>query len=73
MASSHEILVSPQELPAEPGQRERWADNLRVLVIAVVVVWHTAESGGVMADVTPGTRSSTITTVRVTPTRSSSW
>ncbi len=42
MASSHEILASPQEIPAEPGQREQWADNLRVLVIAVVVVWHTA-------------------------------
>jgi fucose 4-O-acetylase-like acetyltransferase len=42
MASSHEILASPQEIPAEPGRRERWADNLRVLVIAVVVVWHTA-------------------------------
>jgi hypothetical protein len=45
MASSHEILASPHETPAEPGQRQRWADNLRVLVIAVVVVWqmwHTA-------------------------------
>jgi fucose 4-O-acetylase-like acetyltransferase len=42
MASSHEILVSSHELSAGPGQRERWADNLRVLVIAVVVVWHTA-------------------------------
>jgi glucans biosynthesis protein C len=42
MASSHEILASPHEIPAEPGQRQRWADNLRVLVIAVVVVWHTA-------------------------------
>ncbi len=42
MASSHEILASPHEVPAGPGQRERWADNLRVLVIAVVVVWHTA-------------------------------
>ena len=42
MASSHEILASPQEIPAEPGHREPWADNLRVLVIAVVVVWHTA-------------------------------
>jgi fucose 4-O-acetylase-like acetyltransferase len=42
MASSHEILVSSHEVPAGPGQRERWADNLRVLVIAVVVVWHTA-------------------------------
>jgi len=42
MASSHEILASPREIPAEPGQREQWADNLRVLVIAVVVVWHTA-------------------------------
>jgi hypothetical protein len=42
MASSHEILASPHETPAEPGQRRRWAHNLRVLVIAVVVVWHTA-------------------------------
>ena len=42
MASSYEILVSPHEIPAAPGQRQRWADNLRVLVIAVVVVWHTA-------------------------------
>lgn len=42
MASSHEILASPHEIPAGPGQRQRWADNLRVLVIAVVVVWHTA-------------------------------
>ena len=42
MASSPEILVSPAESPAGPGQRQRWADNLRVLVIAVVVVWHTA-------------------------------
>jgi hypothetical protein len=42
MASSQEVLASPHEVPAGPGQRERWADNLRVLVIAVVVVWHTA-------------------------------
>jgi fucose 4-O-acetylase-like acetyltransferase len=42
MASSHEILASPHEVPAGSGQRQRWADNLRVLVIAVVVVWHTA-------------------------------
>ena len=42
MASSREVLASPHEVPAEPGQREHWADNLRVLVIAVVVVWHTA-------------------------------
>ena len=42
MASSHEILVSPEGVPAGPGRRQRWADNLRVLVIAVVVVWHTA-------------------------------
>jgi fucose 4-O-acetylase-like acetyltransferase len=42
MASSHETLASPHETPAQPGQRQRWADNLRVLVIAVVVVWHTA-------------------------------
>jgi len=42
MASSHEILASPHEVPDEPGQREHWADSLRVLVIAVVVVWHTA-------------------------------
>jgi len=42
MASSPEILASPPDVPAGPGQRQRWADNLRVLVIAVVVVWHTA-------------------------------
>ena len=42
MASSPEILVAPDESPAGPGQRQHWADNLRVLVIAVVVVWHTA-------------------------------
>jgi len=42
MASSHETLASPPGIPAGPDQRERWADNLRVLVIAVVVVWHTA-------------------------------
>jgi len=42
MASSHEVLASPYGIPAEPGQRQRWADNLRVLVIAAVVVWHTA-------------------------------
>jgi len=42
MASSYKILASPHEVPAEPGRRQRWADNLRVLVIAVVVVWHTA-------------------------------
>jgi fucose 4-O-acetylase-like acetyltransferase len=42
MASSPEILASPYEVPAGPGPREHWADNLRVLVIAVVVVWHTA-------------------------------
>lgn len=42
MASSHEILASPHELPAGPGPRQRWADNLRVLVIAAVVVFHTA-------------------------------
>ena len=42
MASSHEVLASSHEVPAGPGPREHWADNLRVLVIAVVVVWHTA-------------------------------
>jgi len=42
MASSPETLASPHEAPTGPGQRERWADNLRVLVIAVVVIWHTA-------------------------------
>jgi glucans biosynthesis protein C len=42
MASSPEILASPYEVPAGHDQREHWADNLRVLVIAVVVVWHTA-------------------------------
>ena len=41
MASSPEILASPHEIPAGPGPREYWADNLRVRVIAVVVVWHT--------------------------------
>jgi hypothetical protein len=44
MTSSHEILASPHEAPAGPGQRQHWADNLRVLVIAVVVVWHTAQA-----------------------------
>jgi hypothetical protein len=42
MASSPEILAAPHEVPAGPGQREHWADDLRVPVIAVVVVWHTA-------------------------------
>jgi len=42
VASSQEVLASPHEIPAGPGQREHWADNLRVLVIAVVVVWHAA-------------------------------
>lgn len=42
MASSHDLLTSPNEVPAGPGPREHWADNLRVLVIAVVVGWHTA-------------------------------
>ena len=42
MASPLEILASPHGPPAGPGPREHWADNLRVLVIAVVVVWHTA-------------------------------
>jgi len=42
MTSSQEILALPYEVPAGPGQRLHWADNLRVLVIAVVVVWHTA-------------------------------
>ncbi len=42
MASSHEILASPYGSAAAPGPRQHWADNLRVLVIAVVVVWHTA-------------------------------
>ena len=44
MASSQEVLASPYELPAGPGRREHWADNLRVLVIAVVVVWHTTSA-----------------------------
>jgi len=44
MTSSHEILASPHEAPAGPGQRQHWADNLRVLVITVVVVWHTAQA-----------------------------
>ena len=42
MASSQKLLASPHEAPAGPGQREHWADSLRVLVIAVVVVFHTA-------------------------------
>src|SRR5215469_15211491 len=42
MTSSREILASTDESPAGPGQRQHWADNLRVLTIAVVVVWHTA-------------------------------
>ena len=42
MATSPEVLVAPHEVPADPGQRQHWADNLRVLVIAVVVVFHTA-------------------------------
>jgi glucans biosynthesis protein C len=42
MASSHKILAPPREVPAGPGPRQRWADNLRVLVIAAVVVFHTA-------------------------------
>jgi fucose 4-O-acetylase-like acetyltransferase len=42
MASSQDILPLRHAVPAGPGPRERWADNLRVLVIAVVVVWHTA-------------------------------
>jgi fucose 4-O-acetylase-like acetyltransferase len=44
MTSSHQILASPHEVPAGPGQREHWADNLRVLVIAAVVVSHTAQA-----------------------------
>ena len=44
MASSQEVLASPYEVPAGPGRREHWADNLRVLVIAVVVVWHTTSA-----------------------------
>jgi glucans biosynthesis protein C len=44
MASSQEVLALPHEVPAGPGQRQHWADNLRVLVIAVVVVWHTAQA-----------------------------
>jgi glucans biosynthesis protein C len=43
MTSSPAILAAPQ-VPAGPGQRERWADNLRVLVIAAVVVSHTAQA-----------------------------
>jgi len=44
MASSQAVLASPHEVPAGPGQRDYWADNLRVLVIAVVVVWHTTSA-----------------------------
>jgi hypothetical protein len=44
MTSSQEVLASPYEVPAGPGQRQHWADNLRVLVIAAVVVWHTAQA-----------------------------
>jgi len=42
MASSPEVLALPREVPAAPDQRQHWADNLRVLVIAVVVIFHTA-------------------------------
>ncbi len=42
MASSQGLLAPPHDVPAGRGQRENWADNLRVLVITVVVVWHTA-------------------------------
>ena len=42
MASSHEVLALPHEIPAGPSQRQYWPDNLRVLVITVVVVYHTA-------------------------------
>jgi fucose 4-O-acetylase-like acetyltransferase len=42
MASSREVFASPHEVPAGPSQRQYWADNLRVLVITVVVVYHTA-------------------------------
>src|SRR5215831_4812560 len=35
--------ASPRNRPgSRPGPLEHWADNLRMLVIAVVVVWHTA-------------------------------
>jgi glucans biosynthesis protein C len=44
MASSQDVLASPHEVPARLGQRDHWADNLRVLVIAVVVVWHTTSA-----------------------------
>jgi fucose 4-O-acetylase-like acetyltransferase len=44
MASSQKALASPGEVPAAPGQRQHWADNLRVLVIAAVVMWHTAQA-----------------------------
>jgi Acyltransferase family len=44
MTSSQEVLASPYEVPAGPGQRQHWADNLRVLVIAAVVVWRTAQA-----------------------------
>jgi len=44
MASSQTVLASPHEVPAGSGQRDHWADNLRVLVIAVVVVWHTTSA-----------------------------
>jgi fucose 4-O-acetylase-like acetyltransferase len=44
MTSSQELLASPHEIPAGPGQRQHWADNLRVLVIAAVVVSHTAQA-----------------------------
>jgi glucans biosynthesis protein C len=51
MASSQEVLASPHEVPAGPGPREHWADNLRVLVIAAVVVFH---AGWAYAGAAPG-------------------
>ncbi|HEY1343999.1 MAG TPA: acyltransferase family protein, partial [Streptosporangiaceae bacterium] len=35
-------MAWPRGVRAGPGPRQRWADNLRVLVIAAVVVFHTA-------------------------------
>jgi glucans biosynthesis protein C len=35
-------MTASSEAPARPDQRQYWADNLRVLVIAAVVVFHAA-------------------------------
>jgi glucans biosynthesis protein C len=40
--SGKDAMTSSGETAAGPVERQCWADNLRVLVIAVVVVWHAA-------------------------------